>query len=93
MKLFAFFLLLIVLSYSERNGDIVNGLENITKYTKTWYSGLLNISSNSSTLNVHYFFFPSQNSPTTDPVLLWLNGGPGCSSLLGSSQENGPWVF
>lgn len=42
--------------------------------------------------NIHYFFFPSQGSPT-DPVLLWLNGGPGCSSLLGATGENGPFVF
>merc|ERR1719473_2174182 len=40
----------------------------------------------------HYFYwsFESRNDPSTDPVLLWMTGGPGCSSEVALFGENGP---
>jgi len=38
-----------------------------------------------------YFFFESRGSKADDPVVLWMTGGPGCSSELAVFYENGPF--
>ncbi|KAM0402587.1 hypothetical protein ACHAPZ_005526 [Fusarium culmorum] len=53
------------------------------------YTGWLDIG------NQHLFFwyFESKNAPATDPLVLWLTGGPGGSSMLGLLQELGPCLI
>jgi cathepsin A (carboxypeptidase C) len=36
--------------------------------------------------------FESRNDPSTDPLMLWMSGGPGCSSQLALFGENGPYL-
>ncbi|CAH9116022.1 unnamed protein product [Cuscuta europaea] len=45
---------------------------------------------NSFAANMFYFFFESRESKN-DPVVIWLTGGPGCSSELALFYENGPF--
>ncbi|KAL1500122.1 hypothetical protein AB1Y20_012795 [Prymnesium parvum] len=54
----------------------------------TQYSGYFKL----ATGDKHYFywFFASRSSPATDPVVMWMTGGPGCSSEVALFGENGP---
>ncbi|RWW41629.1 hypothetical protein BHE74_00052869 [Ensete ventricosum] len=39
-----------------------------------------------------YWFFEATEDPASKPLVLWLNGGPGCSSIgLGLAEEVGPF--
>lgn len=40
--------------------------------------------------NYFYWFFEARNAPATAPLVLWMTGGPGCSSEVALFGENGP---
>ena len=80
---------------------VVQGANNVTDQVKSlpdcaplpsaWYSGYLDVPGTKKQL--HYVFIESLDKPATDPILIWFNGGPGCSSMLGLLSEHGPYVF
>uniref|UniRef100_A0A915L600 Carboxypeptidase n=1 Tax=Romanomermis culicivorax TaxID=13658 RepID=A0A915L600_ROMCU len=85
--LFKFLFLILQISYVV--DQEVQNLPGLSKIAFKHYSGYLNAS---STHFLHYWFVESQSNPSNDPLLLWMNGGPGCSSLDGFLSELGPFL-
>jgi len=57
------------------------------------YAGLIPLAQKAGNQSLYHWFFPSKNELAKDEILIWLNGGPGCSSLEGLLQENGPFIW
>ena len=60
--------------------DLMANLPDAPAFQSTTYSGYLTAG---ETKSLHYVFTESLDSPETDPVIIWFNGGPGCSSMFG----------
>mmetsp|Transcript_22639 Transcript_22639/g.34204 ORF Transcript_22639/g.34204 Transcript_22639/m.34204 type:complete len:526 (-) Transcript_22639:87-1664(-) len=54
------------------------------------YAGYLNASDDHQ---LYYWYHEATSSPSDKPLVVWLNGGPGCSSLGGMFTELGPFVL
>lgn len=71
----------------ERGDYLIHGLETLG-ISDTAFAGYMPFNGHDS--GEYYFFLAKKRRKATSDLVVWLNGGPGCSSLAGMFLENGP---
>ncbi|TID20844.1 serine-type carboxypeptidase F [Venturia nashicola] len=76
---------------SKSQAYAVNSLPDIHFDLGEMYAGQIPVG-NDTSRNMFFVYQPTINNPV-DEVVIWFNGGPGCSSLEGFLQENGRFIW
>lgn len=61
---------------------------NFCDPTVNAYTGYIDVDEGAK--HLFFYFFESRRKPDEDDVMMWINGGPGCSSSMGLLMELGP---
>ncbi|KAI3714347.1 hypothetical protein L1987_72945 [Smallanthus sonchifolius] len=73
---------------------LLSSASTLPKQALPTKSGYLTVNSTTASA-IFYAFYEAQNPNTTSlsqtPIVIWLQGGPGCSSMTGNFYELGPW--
>ncbi|KAB8069999.1 Alpha/Beta hydrolase protein [Aspergillus leporis] len=76
----------------ETKSYLVESLPDVPYDIGEMYSGSVPIDKGNSSRSLFFVFQPTVGKPV-DEITIWVNGGPGCSSLEGFFQENGRFVW
>ncbi|XP_061375565.1 serine carboxypeptidase-like 31 [Gastrolobium bilobum] len=77
---------------SVNNGDLVTNLPGQPPVDFQHYAGYVTVNGTNGRA-LFYWFYEAMTKPEDKPLVLWLNGGPGCSSVgYGATQEIGPFL-
>lgn len=81
------------LSFHKISSSNLRGASEASTLTEPErYSGYFKLN---RTYDAHmfFFYFEAREAPADAPVVLWMTGGPGCSSELAVFYENGPFTI
>uniref|UniRef100_A0A914WA28 Solute carrier family 40 member n=1 Tax=Plectus sambesii TaxID=2011161 RepID=A0A914WA28_9BILA len=74
---------------ARAQADLITNLPDVTfSYSSRVFGGYLKPD---STKQIYYMYLESQRSPDNDPLVMWFEGGPGCSGIGSLFMYNGPF--
>ncbi|KAJ4978010.1 hypothetical protein NE237_008790 [Protea cynaroides] len=80
-----------ILETSSSEADRISELPGQPKVSFQQFSGYITVDEKQERA-LFYYFVEAETDPASKPLVVWLNGGPGCSSVgVGAFSENGPF--
>ncbi|XP_014210206.1 venom serine carboxypeptidase-like [Copidosoma floridanum] len=86
----------LILSHYLDNGQLKEGREKALVEHREIpgiesYSGYFTVNKEYNA-NLFFWYCPAENNRESAPIVLWMTGGPGSTSMLGLFAENGPFT-
>ncbi|PPS16417.1 hypothetical protein GOBAR_AA04164 [Gossypium barbadense] len=87
------FLLLGVDSSDFPMNDLITKLLGQPNVNFRQFAGYIDVDENVASQSLFYYFVEAEKDPMTQPLTIWLTGGPGCSSVGDGFRSVGPFIF
>ncbi|KAJ0791776.1 putative carboxypeptidase D [Helianthus annuus] len=78
--------------FNCKNSDEIVNLPDQPPANFKQFAGYIPIDDDAQQRFMFYYFVEAESDPSSKPLVLWFNGGPGCSSVgAGAFVEHGPF--